>query len=210
MLRKRLGLELVLVGLVIALGAVAWDLSYVLGQPAQHHAGQEVAVIAHNTVATIVVLVGVVLAAVGARILLLGKPAKREAYLLFAASTLMLADGILHFFVVSEHLSVLPFAAFFVVAAFVQLALGFGLLMPQHSPSRPFLYYLGILVTVGLFGLFFVSRTITLPFATEPEEYNAVGILSKVLEVVTLGALGGLLYRWRVSAKSAAPVAPGP
>jgi len=209
-LRKRLGLELVLVGLVIAIGAVTWDLGYVLGQPPEHHPGEEAAVIAHNTVATIVVIVGVVLAAVGARMLLLGKPAKKEAYLLFAASTLMLADSVLHFFVVSEHLSVLPFAVFFVIAAFVQLALGFGLLMPQHFPSRPFLYYLGILVTIGLIGLFFVSRTITFPFASEPEEYNAVGVLSKVLEVVTLGALGGLLYRWRVSAKSAAPVAPGP
>lgn len=210
MLRKRLGLEIVFVGLVIAIGAVTWDLSYVLGQPPAHHHGGEATIIAHNTVATIVVIVGVVLAAAGARMLLLGKPAMKEAYLLFAASTLMLADGVLHFFVVSEHLSVLPFAAFFVVAAFVQLALGFGLLMPKRFPSRPLLYYLGILVTIGLFALFFVSRTITLPFASGPEDYNAVGILSKVLEVVTLGALGGLLYRWRVNAKSAAPMAREP
>src|SRR3990172_9945701 len=141
MLLKRLGLELVLVGLVIALGAVTWDLSYVLGQPAEHHHGDEAAVIAHNTVATIVVIVGVVLAAVGARMLLLGKPASRDAYALFAASSLMLADGILHFYVVSEHLSILSFAVFFVVAGAVQLVLGFGLFR-----AKPLVYLLSVLL----------------------------------------------------------------
>ena len=207
MLRKRLGLELVLVGLVIALGAVTWDLSYVLGQPAEHHHGDEAAVIAHNTVATIVVIVGVVLAAVGARMLLLGKPASRDAYALFAASSLMLADGILHFYVVSEHLSILSFAVFFVVAGAVQLVLGFGLFR-----AKPLVYLLSVLVLVGLVVVFFVTRVVPLPGLTAPEPFEPVGVVSKVLEFVALGSLGYLVYRWRfgvqLAAKSAAPGSP--
>ncbi len=195
MIRKRLGMELVLVGLVIALGAVTWDLAYVLETPGPHDASA----MAHNTAATLVVIAGVLLAAVGARMLLLDRPAKKQAYLLFAASTLMFADGVLHFFVVSEHLAILPFAVFFVVAGAVQLGLGLGLLKP-----RPLVYYLAILVTIGLIGLFFLARTITMPFAEGPEEYDAIGLLSKVLEVATLAALGLLLYRWRVDAKAGA------
>jgi 4-amino-4-deoxy-L-arabinose transferase-like glycosyltransferase len=201
----------VLVGLVVALGAVTWDLSYVLGQPVEHYQDEHAAVVAHNTIATVVVIVGVVLAAIGARMLLLGKPAKSEAYLLFAASTLMLADGVLHFFVVSEHLAIRPFAVFFAAAASIQLGLGFGLLMPQFRLlSRPALYYVSILTTIGLIILFFVSRTTTMPFAPRPDDYDTVGILSKVLEIGTLGALGGLVYRWRASAGATVPAAPGP
>ncbi len=188
---KRLGLELVLVGLVIALGAVTWDLSYVLGQPAESH-DEEAAVIAHNTVATVVVIVGVVLAAVGARMLLLGKPAGREAYALFAASSLMLADGILHFYVVSEHLSILSFAVFFVVAGAVQLVLGFGLFR-----AKPLVYLISIAVLIGLVVVFFVTRVVAPPGLAEPEHFEPIGVVSKVLEFVALGALGYLVYRWR-------------
>jgi len=183
---------------VIALGAVTWDLSYVVGQePAG--APDEGAIMLHNTVATVVVALGVVLAAVGARWLFLEKPT-REAYALFAASTLLLADGVLHFYVVSEHLSILPFAVFFVVAGAAQILLGFGLMKP-----RPLVYHLALVTTVGLIGLFFLSRTITMPFAEGPEEYDAIGLLSKVLEGVTLVALGVLLYRWRTAAKAEDP-----
>ena len=203
-IRKRFGRELVLVGLVIALGAVAWDLAYVLQAPetAPHDEG---ALMAHNAAATVVTILGVVLAALGARMLLLETPATRDAYALFAASTLMLADGVLHFYVVSEHLAILPFAAFFVAAGAVQLALAVGLMKP-----RPLVGYVAVLVTIGLIGLFFLARTVTMPFAEGPEEYDAVGIVSKVLEFATLGALGVLLYRWRVSAKAEAGGQPGP
>ena len=184
---------------MIALGAVTWDLSYVLGQqPAGHH--DEGVIMLHNTVATVVVALGVVLAAVGARWLLLERPATRQAYALFAASTLLFADGVLHFYVVSEHLSILPFAVFFVVAGAAQILLGFGLMRP-----RPLVYYLALVTTIGLIGLFFLSRTITMPFAEGPEEYDAIGLLSKALEGMTIVALGVLLYRWRTAAKVEEP-----
>ena len=203
-MRKRLGYELVLVGLVIALGAVTWDLSYVLGQPVEHHQGEEAAVFAHNTIATIVVIAGVVLAAFGARMLLLGKPASRQAYALFAASSLMLADGILHFYVVSEHLSILSFAVFFVVAGAVQLVLGFGLFR-----AKPLVYLFSVLVLIGLVVVFFVTRVVPPPGVTEPEQFEAVGVVSKLLEFGALGALGYLMYRWRSVARQAESMSTG-
>jgi hypothetical protein len=201
--RRRLGLELVLVGLFIALGAVAWDLSYVAGMPEPGGSQNQAEVVAHNTAATVVLVLGVVLAALGSRMLLLERPATRQAYALFAASTLMFADGILHFFVVSEHLSILPFAVFFVAAGAIQIALGFGLFKP-----RPYVYLLSAVVTIGFIGLFLLSRTVALPFSEGPEEYEALGLLSKALEGVTIVALVVLLYLWRAGMKAGAAAPP--
>ena len=202
-MRRRLGFELLIVGLFIALGAVTWDLSYVLSQAEPDHPHDDGVIMAHNAAATVVVILGVVLATMGARLLLLGKPASRQSYWLFAASTLMFADGILHFYVVSEHLSILPFAVFFVAAGAVQLGLGFGLFR-----ARPLVYLLSVLVTIGLIAVFFVSRVATVPFAEGPEEFEVIGILSKILEGATLVALGVLLYRWRTSARAETPAPP--
>ena len=202
-MRRRLGFELVLVGLFVAMGAVAWDLSYVAGMPEPMEPHDDTAIMAHNAAATIVLILGVVLAAIGARMLLLEKLASRQAYLLFAASTLMFADGVLHFFVVSEHLSILPFALFFVAAGAAQIGLGFGLFKP-----RPFVYLVSAVLTVGLIGLFFLSRTVTLPYAEGPEEYEFLGLVSKVLEFATIAALGLLLYRWRADVRAGAETPP--
>ena len=162
---------------------------------------------AHNAAATVVVVLGVVLATAGARMLILGKPAARQAYGLFAASSLMFADGVLHFYVVSEHLSILSFAVFFVVAGAVQLVLGFGLFR-----AKPLVYLLSVLVLVGLVVVFFVTRVVPPPGLTAPEPFEPVGVVSKVLEFVALGSLGYLVYRWRfgvqLAAKSAAPGSP--
>ncbi|MEK6851337.1 MAG: hypothetical protein AABY30_02235, partial [Candidatus Thermoplasmatota archaeon] len=125
------------------------------------------------------------------------------AHLLFVASTLMFADGVLHFFVVSEHLSILPFAVFFVAAGAVQIGLGFGLFKP-----RPFVYLVSAVLTVGLIGLFFLSRAVTLPYADGPEEYEVLGLVSKALEFATIAALGILLYRWRADVKAGAETPP--
>ena len=202
-MRRRLGFELVIVGLFVAMGAVAWDLSYVAGMPEPAQPHDDTVIMAHNAAATIVVILGVILAAIGARMLLLEKPASRQAYLLFATSTLMFADGVLHFFVVSEHLAILPFAVFFVVAGAAQIGLGFGLFKP-----RPFVYLVSAVLTIGLIGLFFLSRTVTLPYAEGPEEYEVLGLVSKALEVVTVVALGALLYRWRADLKAGAEAPP--
>lgn len=190
-------------GLFVALGAVTWDLSYVLSTQDPGPPHDEGAVMVHNAAATAVVIAGVALAALGARMLLLGKPATRTAHLLFLASTLMFADGVLHFYVVSEHLSILPFAIFFAAAGAVQVGLGFGLFR-----ERPLVYYLSVIVTIGLIVLFVVSRLVALPFSEGREEFEAIGVLSKVLEFVTLGALGLLLYRWRAEAKAGAAAPP--
>src|SRR3972149_12357 len=135
--------------------------------------------------------------------LLLGRPASRQAYLLFATSTLMFADGVLPFFVVSEPLAILPFAVFFVAAGAAQIGLGFGLFKP-----RPFVYLVSAVLTIGLIGLFFLSRTVTLPYAEGPEGDEVLGLVSKALEVVTVVALGALLYRWRADLKAGAEAPP--
>ena len=192
-----MGIELILVGLLVALGAVTWDLSYILSAEQAGHPHDEETVLAHNAAATVVVVIGVLLTALGARMLLLEKPASRNASLLFLASSLMFADGVLHFYVVSEHLAVLPFALFFVVAGAIQLGLGFGLFK-----ERPLVYYLSVVVTLGLIALFFAARAVAVPFSEGPEEFEALGILSKVLEFLTLGVLGLLLYRWRATSRA--------
>jgi len=162
--------------------------------------------VAHNTVATVVVVLGVVLAAFGARMLLMDRPATKQAVALFGASTLMLADGVLHFYVVSEHLSIHWFAVFFVAAGAAQLVLGFGLFR-----AKPLVYVISVLVLIGLVVLFFVTRVVPPPGAAEPEAYEPVGIVSKALEFAALGALGYLVYRWRSGApREARATVPGP
>ncbi len=193
--RRRLGFEVLLVGLFIAFGAVAWDLDSVASGGAVGMGA------AHSLAATIVVILGVVLAVLGARMLLLERP-NRVAYALFAASSLMFADGILHFYVVADHLAIAPYAVFFVLAGAVQIALGFGLFR-----ERPLVYGFSALVTVGLIALFFAARGTTLPFGTGPEEWEASGVLSKVLEGATLGALVALIYWQRTAVRAGAPAA---
>ena len=201
--RSKMGWILVFAGLLIAVIAVAWELGVVLGQPVAEHAGHEPAVAVHSAAATAAVVIGVLLATVGARAILLQRAATPEATALFAASTLLFADGILHLDLVGEHLSTLPFAVFFMAAGAVQLVLGFALFR-----GRPLVYLLSILVTVGLIGLFFLSRLVAVPFAEGPEGIEALGVLSKAVEFGALVALGFLLYRWRVGAKAETPTPP--
>lgn len=196
-MQKRTGLQFLLIGLVIAVAAVTWDLTFVMSEE-KMAGGGGMNVVAHNAAATVVVILGVLLAAWGTRMLLLDRP-RREAYALFAASSLMFADAILHFYVVADHLEIAPFAVFFVVAGIVQVALGFGLFR-----SRPLVYGLSVLVTVGLIAVFFAARIWTLPFASGPEEWELSGVVSKVLEVLTLVALVVLLYWQRTTAKAGA------
>ena len=203
-IRLQLGHILVVAGLILALSAVAWELSVVLAQPVGEHAGHEPAIAAHSAAATAVVVVGILLATLGARAAIFRtKPASPEASALFVASALLFADGILHLDLVGEHLSILPFALVFVAAGALQIVLGFALFR-----ARPFVLVPSVLVTLGLIVLFFVSRVTTVPFAEGPEEFEAVGALSKALEFGVLAALGFLLYRWRVRTGATATAPP--
>jgi len=184
------GLELILIGIMAAVGAIAWELSALL-VAAETHVGHEEAVV-HNAVATVVVILGVLLAAVGTRLILRSRFEAPEGYALLVASSAMFADGILHLEVVGEHLQILPYAIFFVAAGGTQLALGFGLLR-----ARPLVYLVSSLVTIMLIVIFFVARFVALPFSEGVESFEAIGLLSKALEFAALSAVVFLLARWR-------------
>ena len=181
---------------------MAWDLSSVLAEqgPAGGHTHGE-GVTPHNRMATVVVILGTFVAASGVRIAL--GEAGRQELLLFIASSSMFADGVVHFYVVSEHLGGAPFVAFFAATGAVQLVLGYALLRGARVT-----YMASAILTAGLIALFFVTRLVPPPFAAEPETFEPVGLISKALESSTLIALGLLLYRWRSEARAAVPAPP--
>jgi len=57
--------------------------------------------------------------------------------------------------------------------------------------------------------VFFVTRVVPPPGVTEPEQFEAVGVVSKLLEFGALGALGYLMYRWRSVARQAESMSTG-
>lgn len=198
MQRRRGGLELVLVGIVIAMMAVAWDFDNAAehsGAP-DHHEGT--AHTARDPAAIPLIVLGTLVAGVGTGLHVIGKPPTRVAYALFTASYLMLADGVVHFYAVSDHVSIPLFGAFFAAVGAAQLGLAVGLWR-----AKPLVYLVSGALMAGLIVLFFVTRFISPPGMAEPEAFEPLGILSKVLEFAALGALVYLVLRWRSGARLA-------
>jgi hypothetical protein len=109
---------------------------------------------------------------------------KRGGLLLWAASLLLMADGLAHAFAFNDHLGVLSSAAFFAFLAPAQIAVGVALPFIE----RDFDVYLA-LGMAALLGLYVVSRSVTFAALAWPEPVEALDIFSKVVEVMFIVAL---------------------
>ena len=124
-----------------------------------------------------------------------------------AAAVLILGSALIHFAVAPEHLQAyLPYGLFFLFAGTAQAAVALGIIL---RPSRP-LIVATLAGTLGLIGLWWLSRTIGLPIGPEPGRPEAVGfadIMCVALEAVSVLVLLRLAFpprkprlrsRWRV------------
>jgi hypothetical protein len=102
-----------------------------------------------------------------------------------AAALLILGAAAIHFAVVPEHLEeYLPFGLFFIVVGTVQVAIAAAVIL---RPSRR-LFLAGLASSVGLAGLWLLSRTVGLPIGPHPGQPEDIGIpdlTCTALEVVS-------------------------
>jgi len=105
----------------------------------------------------------------------------RRVYL---ASLLLIADGLIHLTFIAPHLAELHQAVFFGVVAGVEIFA--GLTLPESSRR---LRDVWIGLSLGLIALYAVSRTTGVPILFDWEAVEAVGVVSKVLEVLLMFVL---------------------
>jgi hypothetical protein len=108
---------------------------------------------------------------------------------------LILGAAAIHFAVVPEHLEeYLPFGLFFIVVGTVQAAVATAVIL---RPSRR-LFLAALALSVGLAGLWLLSRTAGLPIGPHPGRPEGVGIpdlICTALEVVSALVLLVLVVR---------------
>ncbi|HEX9565979.1 MAG TPA: hypothetical protein VGA48_00095 [Thermoplasmata archaeon] len=118
-----------------------------------------------------------------------GEMAKR-----YLISFLFLADGSLHLYALNDHLGEAFPAAFFSVFAGLQLAAAF--LIP-YTRSNLNVAWLGI--TAFLIAAYVVTRTVSVWPIGYIEDLDALGVISKVVEVLTVLMLLSLMQSERVA-----------
>jgi len=126
-----------------------------------------------------------------------GEMAKR-----YLISFLFLADGSLHLYALNDHLGEAFPAAFFGVFSGLQLAAAF--LIP-YTRSDLNLAWLGI--TAFLIAAYVVTRTVSVWPIGYVEDLDALGVISKVVEVLTVLMLFSLMQSERVARRKTATLA---
>ena len=126
-----------------------------------------------------------------------GEMAKR-----YLVSFLFLADGSLHLYALNDHLGEAFPAAFFGVISGLQFAAAF--LIP-YTRSDLNLAWLGI--TAFLIAAYVVTRTVSVWPIGSVEDLDALGVISKVVEVLTVLMLLSLMQSERVARRKTAKVA---
>ena len=99
----------------------------------------------------------------------------------YAASLLLIGDGLIHMSLVAAHIAQFPQAVFFGVVAGVQIVA--GLTLPESSRR---LRDVWIYLSLGLIALYAVSRATGVPVLFNLEGVEALGVLSKILEVLLI------------------------
>jgi FtsP/CotA-like multicopper oxidase with cupredoxin domain len=124
----------------------------------------------------------------------------RGGALLNLGALLTLGAAAIHFAVAPEHFQeYAPFGVFFVIAGSAQVLLAGALL---SAPSRRLLA-VAAFGTLGVVGLYLVSRTVGLPIGPRPGKPEAVGIpdvvctFMEVLSVLLFGVLAARRHRLR-------------
>jgi len=189
------GILLLALGLVLsAAGAFADYRAHAQVAESGGHAGHEPVTgpPAHDAVVVGLGLAGIGAASIGLGALMRKDLGTRVGLAKYAALVLLIADGVLHLFVMNEHLSLAIFAAFFLGAGGVELGL------PIVGVRRDrFVSWAGILVSAGLIAIYGYTRVLPPPFEEAPEPSEALGILSKVIEACVIALLGYVLLRRR-------------
>lgn len=124
---------------------------------------------------------GIVIALVGVRRSLDERLLYPGGAAVFAASSLLLADGVIHFYALADHAAHFPFDVFFTASGLGLLAVGILVLWERST-----FVFLAILGTGALIALYFASRLFTLPFESQPEPFEVVGVMSKTIEFAAL------------------------
>src|SRR5213083_1401969 len=130
-------------------------------------------------------------------ILLGGDRAKR-----FIVALLFLADGSLHLYAFNDHLGDRFSAAFFAFFSAVQLAAAFVIPYTKYR-----LEALWLAITVFLILAYIATRTMAIWPIGFVEEVEPLGIVSKLVELVTVLVLVSLLQSDRASRRQPVPVA---
>jgi len=131
------------------------------------------------------------------QILLGGIRAKR-----FIVALLFLADGSLHLYAFNDHLGDLFSATFFAVFAAVQLAAAFVIPYTKYRLESTWLA-----ITAFLILAYIVTRTMAIWPIGFVEEVEPLGIVSKLVELVTVLVLVSLIQSERASRRQSVPVA---
>src|SRR5947208_1805774 len=121
---------------------------------------------------------------------------------LFVFALLFLADGSLHLYSFNDHLGVRFSAAFFAFFSAVQLAAAFVIPYTKYR-----LEALWLAITVFLILAYIATRTMAIWPIGFVEEVEPLGIVSKLVELVTVLVLVSLLQSDRASRRQPVPVA---
>ncbi|HSH82815.1 MAG TPA: hypothetical protein VLA19_30145 [Herpetosiphonaceae bacterium] len=119
---------------------------------------------------------------------------RRAGKMLYAAAALSLVAGLIHAWAMPGHYREWwGYGAFFLVVAVAQVFLSDALL---YRPRRR-LFLAGVVGNLGVITLYFITRTVGIPFfgphAGEVEEMGAIDLLSIVVELVLVITLVVLL-----------------
>src|SRR6266566_1984440 len=115
---------------------------------------------------------------------------------------IFLTDGSLHLYALNDHLGEAFPAAFFGVFSGLQLAAAF--LIPY---ARKDLDWAWLGITAFLIGAYVVTRTVSVWPIGYVEDLDALGVISKVVEVLTVLFLLSLMQSERVARRKTAKVA---
>lgn len=200
---RRLGDVALLVALLLAVGALLVDLGQSPAGGGHTHGGSASESVSHAPSALWLGVFGIEMAGMGAALKQYGPRLSRRSAALVAGLTLLFADGVVHWLAVLEHVGSAPDVAFFLVVGLAQVV---G--VPVALRSRKVLWWLGVPLTAFLLGLYVATRLVALPFESEPEPFELLGLVSKALEASALLALAVFFGRGivpRFAVERAAP-----
>jgi hypothetical protein len=117
----------------------------------------------------------------------------------YVVALLFLADGSLHLYALNDHLGEAFPAAFFGVSSGLQLAAAF--VIPY---TRSDLDSVWLAITAFLIGAYVVTRTMSVWPIGYVEQVDALGVISKVVEVLTVVFLVSLVQSERIARRTRA------
>lgn len=158
--------------------------------------------VAHPPAALFAAGAGVVAASVGVALHPFAFASGRRLVALKVGLIALYADGVIHWLAVLEHIGSGSQMAFFLVSGAAQI----GAVWPWGR-FPPLVWIVGVPFTIALIGLYFVTRVVPAPFEVHAEPFEALGAISKAVEMVMLASLGAALDHRRIVERLKASVA---